>query len=85
MQSMAETLGSRQADLARVMADRLDNVSARVGAGIESAAQTTGANLGKLNERLALIDAAHTKELAAKVNYAALTETEPGQETQDDQ
>jgi DNA recombination protein RmuC len=58
MQSMAETLGSRQADLARVMADRLDNVSARVGAGIEQAAQTTGANLSKLNERLAVIDAA---------------------------
>jgi putative transposase len=32
---------------------------------------------------LALIDAAHTKELAAKVNYAALTETEPGQEGTD--
>src|SRR5438445_13784345 len=40
MQSMAETLGSRQADLARVMADRLDNVSGRVGAGSERAART---------------------------------------------
>jgi DNA recombination protein RmuC len=55
---MAEMFGARQADLARVMADRLDNVSARVGAGLESAAQTTGANLTKLNERLAVIDAA---------------------------
>ena len=45
LQSMAEAFGSRQADLVRVMADRLDNVSARVGAGLESAAQTTGANL----------------------------------------
>jgi DNA recombination protein RmuC len=58
LQSMAETFGARQADLARVMADRLDNVSARVGAGLETAAQTTGANLNKLNERLAVIDAA---------------------------
>jgi DNA recombination protein RmuC len=58
LQSMAEALGSRQSDLARVMADRLDNVSARVGAGLESAAQTTGVNLNKLNERLAVIDAA---------------------------
>ena len=58
VQSMAETFGSRQADLVRVMADRLDTVSARVGAGLESAAQTTGANLNKLNERLAVIDAA---------------------------
>jgi DNA recombination protein RmuC len=58
LQSMAEAFGSRQSDLVRVMADRLDNVSARVGAGLESAAQTTGANLNKLNERLAVIDAA---------------------------
>ena len=58
LQNMAEMFGARQADLARVMADRLDNVSARVGAGLESAAQTTGANLTKLNERLAVIDAA---------------------------
>ncbi|WP_158814887.1 DNA recombination protein RmuC [Methylocapsa sp. S129] len=61
LQSMAEAFGSRQSDLVRVMADRLDNVSARVGAGIESAAQTTGANLNKLNERLALIDAAQAR------------------------
>ncbi|MGA2795491.1 MAG: DNA recombination protein RmuC [Roseiarcus sp.] len=58
LQSMGEALGARQADLTRVMADRLDNVSARVGAGLESHAQTTGANLSKLNERLAVIDAA---------------------------
>ncbi len=61
LQSMAEALASRQSDLARVVVDRLDNVSARVGAGIESAAQTTGANLNKLNERLAVIDAAQAR------------------------
>jgi DNA recombination protein RmuC len=61
LQSMAETFGSRQSDLVRVMAERLDNVSARVGAGIESAAVTTGANINKLNERLALIDAAQAR------------------------
>jgi len=59
--SMAEAFGSRQTDLARVMADRLDNVSARVGAGLESHAQATGANLNKLNERLAVIDAAQAR------------------------
>src|SRR5260370_35133176 len=58
LQTMAGTFGSRRADLVRVRAGRVDNVSARVGAGIESAAQTTGANLSKLNERLAVIDAA---------------------------
>ena len=59
--SMSEWLGSRQADLARVVADRLDSVGARLGAGLESQAQTTGENLGKLNERLAVIDAAQSR------------------------
>ena len=59
--SMSEWLGSRQADLARVMSERLDNVSARLGAGLESHAQITGTNLGKLNERLAVIDAAQAR------------------------
>ena len=58
---MADMLGSRQADLARVMSERLDSVGARVGAGIEAAAQATGLNLGKLNERLAVIDAAQSR------------------------
>jgi DNA recombination protein RmuC len=59
--SMSEWLGSRQADLARVMSERLDNVGARLGAGLENHAQMTGANLGKLNERLAVIDAAQAR------------------------
>ena len=59
--SMSEWLGSRQTDLARVVADRLDSVGARLGAGLESQAQTTGDNLSKLNERLAVIDAAQSR------------------------
>jgi DNA recombination protein RmuC len=47
---MAEWLGARQTDLARVVVDRL-----------ESQTQTTGENLGKLNERLAVIDAAQAR------------------------
>ena len=58
---MSEWLGSRQTDLARVVADRLDSVGARLGAGLESQAQTTGESLGKLNERLAVIDAAQSR------------------------
>jgi DNA recombination protein RmuC len=58
---MAEWLGSRQTDLARVVADRLDSVGARLGAGLESQAQTTGESLGRLNERLAVIDAAQAR------------------------
>ena len=59
--SMSEWLGSRQADMTRVMAERLDTVGARLGAGLETHAQTTGANLNKLNERLAVIDAAQAR------------------------
>jgi DNA recombination protein RmuC len=59
--SMSEWLGSRQADMTRVMAERLDNVGARLGAGLENHAQVTGANLNKLNERLAVIDAAQAR------------------------
>jgi DNA recombination protein RmuC len=58
MQSLAEVLSSRQADLARVVAERLDNVGARVGASLELNAKSTGETLAKLNERLAVIDAA---------------------------
>ena len=61
LSSMGEWLGSRQADMTRVMAERLDNVGARLGAGLESHAQITGTNLGKLNERLAVIDAAQAR------------------------
>ena len=61
LSGMTEWLGARQTDLARVVADRLDSVGARLGAGLETQAQTTGENLGKLNERLAVIDAAQAR------------------------
>jgi DNA recombination protein RmuC len=70
--SMSEWLGSRQADLARVMSERLDNVSARLGAGLETHAQTTGANLGKLNERLAVIDAAQARMVSMTQEVVSL-------------
>jgi DNA recombination protein RmuC len=58
---MSEWLGSRQTDLARIVAERLDSVGARLGAGLDAQAQTTGDNLSKLNERLAVIDAAQSR------------------------
>jgi DNA recombination protein RmuC len=58
---MSEWLGSRQTELARVVAERLDSVGARLGAGLDAQAQTTGESLGKLNERLAVIDAAQSR------------------------
>jgi len=58
---MAEWLGSRQTDLARIVSDRLDTVQSRLGAGLENHTQSTGESLGKLNERLAVIDAAQAR------------------------
>ena len=57
---MSESLGSRQTDWP-VSSPRLDSVGARLGAGLEGQAQTTGESLGKLNERLAVIDAAQSR------------------------
>jgi len=64
VRSVAEVLGSRQADLARLVADRLDAVGTRVGAGLEASGKTAGEHLAKLNERLAVIDAAQARVAA---------------------
>ena len=61
MQTVAEVFGTRQADLARLVSERLDAVGHRVGQGIESSSKTTTENLARLNERLAVIDAAQTR------------------------
>ena len=58
MQTMAEVLGSRQADLTRAVADRLDAVRSSVGQGLDANTQRTVESLSKLNERLAVIDSA---------------------------
>ena len=61
VRSVAEALGSRQGELARFVAERLDAVGARVGAGVEASGQAAGEQLAKLNERLAVIDAAQAR------------------------
>ena len=61
MQTVAEVFGTRQADLARFVSERLDAVGQRVGHGIESASKDTTENLTRLNERLAVIDAAQSR------------------------
>jgi DNA recombination protein RmuC len=58
---MSEHLGARQTDLARLVADRLDSVSHRMGQNLDASSQTTGEHLAKLNERLAVIDAAQAR------------------------
>ncbi|HEY8008152.1 MAG TPA: DNA recombination protein RmuC [Methylocella sp.] len=64
LRSVADVLGSRQVDLARLVADRLDAVGIRVGAGLEASGKTAGDHLAKLNERLAVIDAAQARVAA---------------------
>jgi len=58
---MGEQLGARQSDLARLVSERLDSVQARLGAGLENHSHSTGESLGRLNERLAVIDAAQAR------------------------
>jgi DNA recombination protein RmuC len=61
IQTIAEVLGSRQSDFARLVSERLDAVSHRVGQNLESSGKTTAESLAKLNERLAVIDAAQSR------------------------
>ncbi len=61
VRTVAETLGARQGDLARFVAERLDQVGARVGEGVAASGKSAGEQLAKLNERLAVIDAAQTR------------------------
>ncbi|MBL8587422.1 MAG: DNA recombination protein RmuC [Methylobacteriaceae bacterium] len=61
MRQMGEQLAQRQSDLGRLMAERLDAVTHRVGQGLQQQTRETTDNLGKLNERLAVIDAAQAR------------------------
>lgn len=61
VQSFADVLGGRQAELARVVSERLDSVSHRLGEGMNSAARATAESLSQLQERLAVVDAAQSR------------------------
>src|SRR5215468_1032326 len=56
VQAMGEALAGRQAELARVLSERLDSVSSRLGASLETNTQQTVDRLRNLHERLAVID-----------------------------
>jgi DNA recombination protein RmuC len=56
LQAMGDALAGRQAELARVMAERLDAVGQRVGQSLEMSAKQTTDRLASLGERLAVID-----------------------------
>ncbi|MCG7392086.1 DNA recombination protein RmuC [Microvirga sp. ACRRW] len=58
MQTIAEVFGSRQSDFVRMISERIDGLQHRVGQGLETSTRHQSENLSKLNERLAVIDAA---------------------------
>ena len=61
VQTIGEVFGNRQADLVRLIAERLDSLQNRVGDGLQSSTRQTTDNLSKLNERLAVIEAAQQR------------------------
>ncbi|MGL5115633.1 MAG: DNA recombination protein RmuC [Beijerinckiaceae bacterium] len=63
MQAMTENLGGRQMDLARTMGERMDSIRTSLGQGLQQQSEKTSESLGRLNERLAVIDSAQ-KSLA---------------------
>src|SRR5919206_749506 len=67
---MADVFGSRQVELARALSERLDAMTRRLGDSLDVTGRRTGENLAKLNERLAVIDAAqkHIRDLAGEVS-----------------
>ena len=58
MKTMTEVFGSRQADLARGLGERLDGLGARIGHSLTDTSRATSASLSSLAERLAVIDRA---------------------------
>jgi DNA recombination protein RmuC len=70
LQAMTETLGGRQVELGRLVAERLDAVTHRLGQSMETSGRNTVESLRHLHERLALIDKAQNNltELSSQVN-----------------
>jgi DNA recombination protein RmuC len=58
MQTIAEVFGTRQGDFVRLISERIDGLQHRMGQGLEATSRHQTENLSKLNERLAVIDAA---------------------------
>ena len=69
LQALGEGLGGRQAELARVVAERLDAVSTRIGHSMDETTKQTVARLQSLNERIAVLDHAqkNLSELSGQV------------------
>ncbi len=58
LRQQAEAASARDAHISRLLAERLDSVSLRVGQGLQEQAERTSEHLRQLSERLAVIDRA---------------------------
>jgi DNA recombination protein RmuC len=58
VRAMGDMLANRQSQFEKAFSERLDAVTHRIGQSIQYTTQQTGENLNRLNERLAVIDAA---------------------------
>ena len=69
MQTMSEIFSTRQGDMMRVVNERLEGMTGRIGQSITETTKNTQESLAKLQERLAVIDTAQTNitDLAGQV------------------
>jgi DNA recombination protein RmuC len=67
--AMGESVSTRQAELSRVVAERLDAITHRIGQSMETTTRRTTDSLRHLHERIAVIDRAqkHLDELTTQV------------------
>jgi DNA recombination protein RmuC len=72
LQAMGESLAGRQAELARVLSERLDSVSTRLGASLETNTRQTVDRLQTLHERLVVIDHAQKNLTELSSNVTSL-------------
>jgi DNA recombination protein RmuC len=72
LRAMGEAAAAREAQLARTLDERLDQVSARLGTGLAESAEKTGLSLQNLHERLAVIDSAQANITALSSEMVGL-------------
>jgi DNA recombination protein RmuC len=71
LQALGEGLGGRQAELARVVAERLDAVSTRIGHSMDETTRQTMARLQSLNERIAVLD--HAQKNLSELSHQVVS------------
>lgn len=69
MQTLSEVFSNRQSDMMRLVNERLESMTGRIGQSISETTKSTNQSLTQLQERLAVIDSAQSniKDLAGQV------------------